>query len=169
MDCSMPGFPVFHYLWACSNSCPFTQWYHPTISSSLTSFSSCPQSFPAAGSFPMSWLFSSAKVLELQPQHFSHSNEYTGLISSRIDWFDLLCRAGDSQESSPAPQFSCQFFDIQPSLWPNSHIYPWLLEKPKKQKSRYMVDIDRENKKDHFSLECSWGTKTLRYTIIVHT
>ena len=41
----------------CSNSCPVSQWCHPTISSSLTLFSSCPPSFPASGSFPMSWLF----------------------------------------------------------------------------------------------------------------
>ena len=41
----------------CSNSCPLSWWCHPTISSSVVSFSSCPQSFPASGSFPMSWLF----------------------------------------------------------------------------------------------------------------
>ena len=41
----------------CSNSCPLSQWYHPPISSSLVPFSSCPQSFPASGSLPMSWLF----------------------------------------------------------------------------------------------------------------
>ena len=43
----------------CSNSCPSSQWYHPTISSSVVPFSSCLQSFPASGSFPMSWLFPS--------------------------------------------------------------------------------------------------------------
>ena len=40
----------------CSNSCPLSQWYHPTISSSVTPFSYCLQSFPASGSFLMSWL-----------------------------------------------------------------------------------------------------------------
>ena len=40
-----------------SNSCPLSQWRHPTISSSVISFSSCPQSLPASGSFPMSQLF----------------------------------------------------------------------------------------------------------------
>ena len=44
----------------CSNSCPLSQWYHPTISSSVAPFSSCPQSFPASGSFPMSLLFASS-------------------------------------------------------------------------------------------------------------
>ena len=43
----------------CSNSCPLSQWCHPTISSSVAPFSSCPQSFPASGSLPMSQLFTS--------------------------------------------------------------------------------------------------------------
>ena len=41
----------------CSNSCPLSQWWHPTTSSSVSPFSFCPQSFPASGSFPISWLF----------------------------------------------------------------------------------------------------------------
>ena len=44
---------------ACSNSCPLDQWCHPTMSSSVIPFSSCPQSFPASGSFPMSQFFTS--------------------------------------------------------------------------------------------------------------
>ena len=53
-----------------SKSCPLSQWCHPAISSSATSFSSCPQSFPALGSFPMSQVFAQVtKVLELQLQH----------------------------------------------------------------------------------------------------
>ena len=44
---------------ACSNSCPLSQWWHPTISSSVDPFSSCPQSFPTSGSFPVSQLFTS--------------------------------------------------------------------------------------------------------------
>ena len=43
----------------CSNSCPLSRWCHPTVSSSVIAFSSCPQSFPASGSFPMSWPFAS--------------------------------------------------------------------------------------------------------------
>ena len=43
----------------CSNSCPLSQWFHPTTSSSVFSFSFCPQSFPASGSFPAGWLFAS--------------------------------------------------------------------------------------------------------------
>ena len=73
-----------------SNTCPLSLWCHPTISSSVASSFSCPQSFPALGSFPVNWLFASgAKVLKLQLQHQSNQS-YSGLISFRIDWFDLL-------------------------------------------------------------------------------
>ena len=60
MDCSMPGFRVLHhFLEFAQNSCPLSWWCHPTISSSVTPFFSCPQSFPASRSFLMSWLFAS--------------------------------------------------------------------------------------------------------------
>ena len=75
----------------CSDSCPLSQWCHPTISSSVVPFSSCPQSFPASGSLPPSirrpkyWSFSFSINL---------SNEYLGLISFSTDWFDLLAVQG---------------------------------------------------------------------------
>ena len=69
---------------ACSNSCPSNQWCHPTISSCVIPFSSCFQSFPAS-------VFSSESVLRIST---SPSNEYSGLISFRIDWFDLLAVQG---------------------------------------------------------------------------
>jgi len=87
---------------ACSNSCPFSRWCHPTISSSDVPFSSCLQSFLASGSFPMSQSFASGgqsigasasasvKPLEVPLEGTSPSNEYSGLISFRIDWFDLF-------------------------------------------------------------------------------
>ena len=53
--------------WICSNSWPLSQWHHPTISSSVIPFSSCPQSFPASGSSPMSWLFPSGGQLGFIP------------------------------------------------------------------------------------------------------
>ena len=59
MDCSMPGFPVLYYLPEFAKICPLSPWCHSTISSSVASFSSCPQSFPASESFLMSCLFSS--------------------------------------------------------------------------------------------------------------
>ena len=78
-----------------SNSCPLSQWCCPTISSSVTPFSSCPQSFLASRSFlsesalcikwPKYWSFSFS---------ISPSNEYSRLISFRIDWFDLLSVQG---------------------------------------------------------------------------
>ena len=80
---------------ACSNSCPLSQWCHPTISSSAIPFSWCLQSFPALGSFLMNQLFSSGGQsywsfsLSISP-----SNEYSGLISFRTDWFDLLAVHG---------------------------------------------------------------------------
>ena len=74
---------------ACSNSCPLNRWCHPTSSFSLIPFSSCLQSFPASGSF----LVSQFLCIRL-PKHwsfsFSSSNEYSGLFSFRIYWFDLL-------------------------------------------------------------------------------
>ena len=70
--------------------CPLSRRCHPAISSSVVPFSSCPQSFPTSGSFPVSQLFSSGleKGLEFQ-FHISPSNEHPGLISFRMDWLDL--------------------------------------------------------------------------------
>ena len=60
MDCSMPGPSVLCCLpWVFSNSCPLSQWCCPTVSSSVAPFSSCPQSFPVSGFFPVSWLLTS--------------------------------------------------------------------------------------------------------------
>ena len=75
---------------AYSNSCPSCQWCHPTISSSVITFSSCLQSFPASGSFQMSQFFAKvAKVLEFQLQHQSFQWIFRW-ISFRMDWLDLL-------------------------------------------------------------------------------
>ena len=89
----------------CSNSCPLSSWCHPTISSSITPLSSCPQSFLASESFPMSWLFL-IRWSKYQSLSFSitHSNEDSGLIPIRIDWFDFFAVEG-TLKSSPAPQF----------------------------------------------------------------
>ena len=98
----------------CSNSCPLTQWCHPTISSSVSPFS-CPQSFPASGSFPVSQLFASggqsigasASVLPMNIQGW-FTLRLTGLIS-------LLCK-GLSWVSSSTTIQKHQFFGTQPSL-----------------------------------------------------
>ena len=68
---------------ACSNSCPLSQWRHPTISSSVVPFSSCPQSFPASGSFPMSQFSASSG------QIIGVSALASILPMSIQDWFPL--------------------------------------------------------------------------------
>ena len=78
---------------ACSNSCPLSRWCHPTIWSSVVPFSSHLQSFPASGSFPMSQFFRWPKYWSFS-FNISPSNEYSGLISIRIDWLDLLAVQG---------------------------------------------------------------------------
>ena len=80
---------------ACSNSCSLSQWCHPTISSSVVPFSSCPQSFLASGSFQKSQLFS-IRWLKYWSFSFniSPSNEHPGLISFKMDWLDLLAVQG---------------------------------------------------------------------------
>ena len=70
VDYSVQGFPVLHYLPEFSYSCPLSWWWHSTVSSSVTCFSSSPQSFPASGSFPMSQ-HQVVKGLEFQLQHQS--------------------------------------------------------------------------------------------------
>ena len=76
----------------CSDSCPFSQWYHSTISFPAALFS-CLQSFPASGSFPKSWYFASSDQ-STGASAFSPSNEYSELLSFRIDRFDLLAVQG---------------------------------------------------------------------------
>ena len=72
-----------------SNSCSLNQRCNTTISSSVVPSSSCPQSFPASGSFPMSQFFASSGQSTEVSASVSPSNEYSGLISLGIDWFDL--------------------------------------------------------------------------------
>jgi len=85
---------------SCSNSC---RWCHPTISSSVVPVSSCLQSFPALGSFPMSQSSPQvANALELQPQSF----QWIFRTDFLYDWLvGFLCSRRDSQESSPTSQF----------------------------------------------------------------
>ena len=91
MECSTPGFLSITNSRSLLNSCPSSWWCHPTISSSVIPFSSCLQSFPASGSFPMSIRWSKYWSFSF---NISLSNEYSGLISFRIDWFDLLAVQG---------------------------------------------------------------------------
>ena len=80
---------------ACSNSCPLSQWCHPTILSSVIPFSFCLQSFPASGAFALSWLFTAGgQNIGTSTSASGPSNEHPGLISFRIDWFDVLAVQG---------------------------------------------------------------------------
>ena len=112
------------------NSCPLSQWCHPTISSSVIPFSSCPQSFPASGSFQMSQLFTwggqsigvsaSASVLPMNIQDWSPLG-WPGWIS--------LQSKGLSRVFSNTTVQKHQFFGSQLSSPSNSHIHAWLLGK----------------------------------------
>ena len=129
MNYSTPGCPPLS-LWVCSTWCLLSQWYYLTSSSSVVSFS-CSQSFPASGSFPTSQLFaSSSQSIGASASTFniSPSSEYSGLISFRIDWFDLLAVQGVLKSLPSMTIRKHQFFSAQPSLWPNSHIL-WLHSK----------------------------------------
>ena len=77
------------------NSCPLSRWCHPAISSSVIRFSSCPQSFPASGSFQMSQFFtSSGQRIEILASASILPMNIQGLISFRMDWLDLLAVQG---------------------------------------------------------------------------
>ena len=109
LPCPFPG--------ACSNSCPLSQWCHPTISSFVVPFSSCLQSFPAS-------VFSNESFLHIRWSKswsfsfsISPSNEYSGLISFRMDWLDLLAVQGTlkslfQHHSSKASILRCSAFFI---------------------------------------------------------
>ena len=114
-----------------TNSCPLSQWCPPTISSSVALFSSCLQSFPASGSFPASWLFTSGS------QSIRASASAPVLPVKIQSWFPLgltglipLKFKGHSRVFSSTTVWKHQFFGTQPSLWSNSHIHKWLPEKP---------------------------------------
>ena len=90
---------------ACSNSCPSSQWCHPTISSSVIPFSSCRQSCPASGSFLTSHLFSSRgqSIWASASASVLPMNIQDGFPLGWTGWISFSPR--DSQESSPTPQF----------------------------------------------------------------
>ena len=132
MDFSTPRSSVLHDLPEFAQI--HVHWIsYVTISSSITPFSFCLQSFPASGSFPINWLLasggSSALVLVL-PKNL-------GLIYFTINWVDLPAVQGTLKSKKKKKRvFSSttiqkhQFFGAQLALWANSHIHTWLLEKP---------------------------------------
>ena len=114
-----------------SDSHPSSQWCHPTISSSVVPFSSCPQSLPASESFPMSQLFAwggqstgvsaLASFLPKKSQGWSPLG-WTGWISLQSKELSRVF------SNTTVPKH--QFFSAQPSSQSNSHIHTWPREKP---------------------------------------
>ena len=114
-----------------SDSCPSSQWCHPTISSSVIPFSSCPQSFPASGSFQMSQLFASCGqstgVSASTSVHPINTQDWSPI--GWTGWISLQFK-GLSRVFSNTTVQKHHFFSAQPSLQSNSHIHIGLLEKP---------------------------------------
>ena len=110
----------------CSNSCPLSQWCHPIISSSVIPFSSCLQSFPASGSFPMSQFFTSggqsigvsalASVLPVNIQ---------GWFPSELTGLNFLLSKGLSRVFSIITIQKHQFFGTQPSFWSLTSVHDY--------------------------------------------
>ena len=130
MECSMSGLHVHHQLPEFIQTRPLNQWCHPTRSSSVVLFSSCLQTFPALGSFPMSQFFTSGG------QSIGLSASISVLPMNIQDWFPLgwtgwisLKSKGLSRVSNTTVQMH-QFFGTQLSSQSNSHLHTWPLEKP---------------------------------------
>ena len=131
MDCSTPGFSVLHYFLEFAQT--HVHWVGNAIQPShpVTPFSFCLQSFPVSGSFPMGWLFTSGG------QSIGASAASSVLPMNIQSWFPLgltdlisLLSKGLLKAISNTIVQKHQLFSIQPSLWSNSHIHTWLLEKP---------------------------------------
>ena len=132
LDCSTPCFLVLHGLpefaqiqWA------LNQWCHATISFSVASFSSCPQSFPASGSFP-----NESALCIRWPKYYSFSFSISPFREFQ-DWFPIgliglisLLSKGLSRVFSSTTVHKHQFMGSQSSWCSNSHIHPWPLEEP---------------------------------------
>ena len=132
---------------------PLSEWCCPTISSSVEQVNNnnmytesvmpsnrliiCRPLLLLPSIFPSIRVFSSESALHIRwPKYWSFSfsispsNEYSRLISFRMDWFDLLESKQLSRVISRTTVQKHQFFSTQPSLWSNPHIHTWLLEKP---------------------------------------
>ena len=131
MDCSTPGPCPSPTHGIHSNSHPLSRWCHPAISSSVVPFSSCLQSLPASGSFPMSQLFTwggqSTGVLALASFLPKNTQDWSPLEWS--SWIFLQSK-GLSRVFSNTTVQKHQFFSTKFSSQSNSHIHTWPLEKP---------------------------------------
>ena len=115
--------------WVGLNSCPLSRWCYLTISSFCRPLLLMPSVFPSIR------VFSNESALHIRwPKYWrfifsiSPSNEYSKLISLRIDWFTSLLSKGPWRVFSSTTVWKHQFFSAQPSLWSNFQIHTWLLE-----------------------------------------
>ena len=127
VDCSTPAFPVLCYL------PEFAQIHVHWVGDAIQ------QSHPLSPLLPLPSVFASIRVFSSEsgprirwPEYWSFSispsNEYSGLISFRTDWFGLVSLLSKGLSNTIIQRH--QFFLAQPSLWFNSHIHTWLLKKP---------------------------------------
>ena len=130
MDSNMPGNSVFHYL-------PKFAQIHVHWVDESNNLILCHPLFLLTLLFPSMRVFSNELALCIRwPKYWSFSfsislsSEYSGLISFRIDWFDLLAVQETLKSLSNTTVQKHQFFSTQLTLWSNSHICTWLLEKP---------------------------------------
>ena len=112
----------------CSNSCPSSQWCHPTISFSVVPFSSYLQSFPASRFFLMSQFIASAGQSIGASASVLPMNIQGWFPLGLTGWISLLSKGCSRVFPSSAIQ-KHQLFSFQSSLWSSSHIHTWLLEK----------------------------------------
>ena len=129
MDCSTPGFPVLHHLLGLLKLMSIESVMPPSHLILCHPLLLPPSIFPSIrvteSSLPIRW-----------PKYWSFSfsnspfSEYSGLISFRMDWLDLLAVQGTPKSFSNTTVQKHQLFSAQLSLWSNSHIHTWLLEKP---------------------------------------
>ena len=124
MDCSTPGFPVYHQL------PELAQTHIHQVKGAIQPSHPLSSPSPLAFTLPSIRVFSNESVLHIRwPKYcsfsfsISPSNEYSGLISFRMDWLDLLTVQGLSRVFSNITVQKHQFFGVKPSLWSNSHMH----------------------------------------------
>ena len=130
MDCNTPGFLVLHY------PLEFTQTHVHWVDDAINHLVLCHPLLLQPSIFPGIGVFSCESTIHIRWPKYWHvsisispSSEYSGLISFRMDWLDLLAVQGTLKSLLQHHSSKHQFFGAQPSLWSNSHIHTWLLEK----------------------------------------
>ena len=131
MDCSMPGFPVFHHIPEFAQTLVY--WVSEGIQPSHPLLSPSPPVLNLSLRWRLFWWVGSALLIRW-PKYWSFSvspsNEYSGLISCRMTGFICLLSKGLLRIFSRTTILKHQFFGIQSFLWSSPHICTWLLEKP---------------------------------------